>query len=111
MLTTLVIAVAITSCAANVPQANNDSIRVLSWNISGDAFVSKPREFRSLLRWANPDVVLLDEVAPTASEDELRKSLDDLRPDAEERTCLPMCWNNMTWSQVPRRKQVNIAPC
>jgi hypothetical protein len=72
---------------ADEPQISGDSIRVLSWNISGDAFVSEQREFRSLLRWADPDVVLLDEVQPSANKSDLLKSLDAMRPDI-----------NNTWS-------------
>ena len=42
----------------------DERIRVVSWNISGDAFASEPQAFESLLRWANPHVVLLDEFFP-----------------------------------------------
>lgn len=69
---------------ANEPKVSDDSIRVLSWNISGDAFVSEQREFRSLLRWADPDVVLLDEVQPSANKSDLLKSFDALRPDIDD---------------------------
>lgn len=56
----------------------------MSWNVSDDAFVSEQRVFRSLLLWADPDVVLLDEVAPSASDEQLKKSLVALRPGEKE---------------------------
>jgi endonuclease/exonuclease/phosphatase family metal-dependent hydrolase len=62
----------------------DETVRVLSWNISGDAFVSEQRIFQSLLLWANPDVVLLDEVAPSANDEELRKSLAALDSDEKK---------------------------
>jgi len=57
----------------------DETIRVLSWNISGDAFVAEQSEFRSLLRWGNPDVVLLDEVSPRADPAELKNALTNPR--------------------------------
>lgn len=55
-------------------------IRILSWNISDDAFVSDPAKFTALLLRSDPDMLLLDEVAPSASADQLRKTLVNLRP-------------------------------
>ena len=66
------------SMADELP-TTDEEIRVMSWNVSDDAFVSEQRAFRSLLLWADPDVVLLDEVAPSASIEELNRSLDALR--------------------------------
>ncbi len=60
--------------------SSDEKFRILSWNISGDAFVAKQSDFRSLLRWGDPDVVLLDEVAPSASLSELTKAITGLRP-------------------------------
>lgn len=57
-----------------------EGVRVLSWNIAVDAFVAEPEEFQSLLGWADPDVVLLDEVAPTADVEKLQHALTRLRP-------------------------------
>ena len=62
-------------------EAADEKFRVLSWNISGDAFVNEQSDFHSLLRWGDPDVVLLDEVAPSADPSELTKALTDLRAD------------------------------
>jgi hypothetical protein len=67
------------------PQPSDDSIRVLSWNISGDAYTSQQQEFLALLRWADPDVVLLDEVDPSTNDTQLAKSLGGLRPDIDEK--------------------------
>lgn len=65
--------------AGNVPASDQD-IRILSWNISADAYIAEPVEFGALLRWGDPDVVLLDEVAPSADVSQLTKSLMALRP-------------------------------
>jgi len=62
-------------------KAADENFRVLSWNISGDAFVNEQSDFHSLLSWGNPDVVLLDEVAPSADPSELIKALTGLRAD------------------------------
>jgi hypothetical protein len=70
----------ITLAPVNVHATGDGQFRILSWNISSDAFVNEPSEFRSLLRWADPDVVLLDEVAPSADPSELIKVLTGLRP-------------------------------
>lgn len=66
------------SSADNLARAE-DSFRVLSWNISADAFVAEQSEFHALLKWGNPDVVLLDEVSPSADPSELTKALSGLR--------------------------------
>ena len=62
----------------------DDGIRIMSWNVSDDAFVSEPRIFQALLGWADPDVVLLDEVAPSASGEQLIHALDSVRSDRRE---------------------------
>jgi len=36
-----------------------EGLRILSWNISNNAFEEEAEEFQSLLRWADPDIVLL----------------------------------------------------
>ena len=61
-----------------------EPIRILSWNISDDAFVSEPRAFRSLLLWANADVVLLDEVDPDADPEDLADAFAIIRPDEDQ---------------------------
>ena len=62
----------------------DERIRVVSWNISGDAFASEPQAFESLLVWANPHVVLLDEVDPSADPEKLVSALSAIRPDEDE---------------------------
>ena len=59
-------------------------LRILSWNISNDAFMAEHEEFQSLLLWAAPDIVLLDEVDPAADIGKLREALARLRPDMDE---------------------------
>jgi hypothetical protein len=63
--------------------ASDETFRILSWNISGDAFVAEQSEFRSLLRWGDPDVVLLDEVDPSADPSELTLAITGLRPGSD----------------------------
>ncbi len=57
------------SCASTDRLPNRDAnITVLSWNISGNAFATHPSDFQALLRYAEPDIVLLDEVDPTKTD-------------------------------------------
>jgi hypothetical protein len=64
-------------------EQSNRGIRIMSWNISDDAFVSNPAAFGALLRRADPDILLLDEVAPAADAQQLRRTLTGLRPGNE----------------------------
>jgi len=50
-------------------------VRVFSWNVSDDAFVKDPAAFRALVRKARADILLLDEVAPTTNEQQIRAAL------------------------------------
>ena len=77
-------ALASASGVADESAAIGEGVRILSWNISDDAFVSEQQAFQSLLLWADPDVLLLDEVAPSADTGPLRKALAALRPDDDE---------------------------
>jgi len=70
---------AIALSLVDVFATTDEKFRILSWNISNDAFVAEQPDFRSLLRWGDPDVVLLDEVAPSADPVELIKALTGLR--------------------------------
>ena len=79
-----VLAISSAYSIADEAKDSGDRIRVLSWNISGDAFVSEQREFQSLLSWADPDLVLLDEVQPSAKGADLLKSFDTLHPNTDE---------------------------
>jgi endonuclease/exonuclease/phosphatase family metal-dependent hydrolase len=59
-------------------------LRVLSWNVSLDAFEDEPVIFHALLTWAAPDLVLLDEVDPQANLGIVRDALAALTPDRSE---------------------------
>ena len=65
----------------DAPATGVSDIRVLSWNISSDAFVRRPDDFQALLRLADADVLLLDEVRPGADERKLRKVLDAVQSE------------------------------
>jgi endonuclease/exonuclease/phosphatase family metal-dependent hydrolase len=54
---------------------NNQGFRILSWNVSEDAFVENKPEFRALVKFNQPDILLLDEVSPGATEMLLREAL------------------------------------
>lgn len=69
---------ALDTSRAAAPAAATAGLRVLSWNVSNDAFVRDPDAFRALMRKARPDVLLLDEVAPQTTEAQLRKALAGL---------------------------------
>lgn len=62
-----------------------DTLRVFSWNVSLDAFEDEPAIFRALLAWAEPDVVLLDEVHPEADLGVVRDALAALHPGQDVR--------------------------
>ncbi len=59
-------------------------VRILSWNISDDSFVTHPAEFRALVLRANADVLLLDEVSPLADIDRLNDVIANLRSKDDE---------------------------
>jgi hypothetical protein len=82
----IVLALAFTSALALADDGpdTDAAVRILSWNISDDAFVAEPEIFQSLLRWADPDIVLLDEVSPSADIAQLRVALEGLRPGENE---------------------------
>lgn len=50
-------------------------MRVLSWNVSSNAFVRDPVAFAAMVRRARPDILLLDEVNRSTNEDQLREAL------------------------------------
>lgn len=67
---------------ANAPGhgATRETMRVLSWNVSSDAFSREPAAFRAMLTRAGADVVLLDEVGPATTDAQLRAALAGRRP-------------------------------
>lgn len=50
-------------------QRGEDELRVVVWNVSSGQFTREPAPFRRVLRALSPDVVLLDEVPPDATDD------------------------------------------
>lgn len=85
-MTLVILGIAFASAFANADgsRATAGAVRVLSWNISGKAFVTEPQAFRALLAWADPDVVLLDEVLPSVDPEVLVDVLETLRPAEDE---------------------------
>ena len=55
------------------------TFRALVWNVHGSSFVKAPADFRAVVRAVDPDILLLDEVAGSSSEQELRGSLRGIR--------------------------------
>lgn len=64
--------------AVNGATKPDHDVRVLSWNVSEDGFVRDPAAFRALVRRADPDILLLDEVSPSATDTQLRDVLPEL---------------------------------
>lgn len=60
------------------------SVRVVSWNVTSDAFVRDPAAFRRLMRRAQADILLLDEVAPSTNVLQIRAALAGLQSDRTE---------------------------
>lgn len=79
----LALAVAWQLALVDAPATTDSGTRVLSWNISSDAFVRHPEQFQALLRRADADILLLDEVRPVADAGKLAIVLADLEPGAE----------------------------
>lgn len=61
------------------PRPPGTSFRVLSWNVSRSGFVERPDDFRVLVRLADPDLLILDEVDGEHTADDLRAALRRLR--------------------------------
>ncbi|HTV00187.1 MAG TPA: endonuclease/exonuclease/phosphatase family protein [Luteitalea sp.] len=57
--------------------AQTATFRVLSWNISSSAVVRDPAAFRAIVTRANPDILLLDEVAPAVTDAQVRAALPE----------------------------------
>ena len=55
--------------------STGEGVRLLSWNVSSDAFVRDPATFRALLTKADADILLFDEVSPATTEAQLRAVL------------------------------------
>jgi endonuclease/exonuclease/phosphatase family metal-dependent hydrolase len=77
-LVTAVLAITVGACAQTGGEGSEDHVRVLAWNVSRDAFVRDPEAFAAVVRKARADVLLLDEVAPSTNEGQLRETLAGL---------------------------------
>jgi hypothetical protein len=58
-----------------------EGIRVLSWNVQEDSFVTHQTEFRALMRRADANIWLLDEVAPWTDADQIEEAI--LQPGSD----------------------------
>lgn len=61
------------------PRPAGTSFRVLSWNVSRSGFLEHRDDFRALVRVADPDLLILDEVDGEHTPDELRAALRGIR--------------------------------
>jgi endonuclease/exonuclease/phosphatase (EEP) superfamily protein YafD len=80
----LVLILATGFAMADESSAVDTGFRVLSWNISDDAFVSNQAGFLSLLQRARPDILLLDEVSPAADIGLLQLALGGLASEPDK---------------------------
>ena len=76
-----VLALAVAACAETGATRAEGSVSVLSWNVSSDAFLRDPAAFQAIVRRAGVDILLLDEVAPSTNETQLREALGGLVSD------------------------------
>lgn len=67
---------------ADSPLEANEEIRVLSWNVAEDSFVTHQAEFRALILRADADIWLFDEVAPWTDAEQLERVLAEPGSDA-----------------------------
>jgi Endonuclease/Exonuclease/phosphatase family len=80
----LAVAVACGMAVADELSEHVAGVRILSWNISDDSFVTHAAEFRALIFRANADVLLLDEVSPSAKIDRLNEVIANLRSEDDK---------------------------
>ena len=96
----------LTACGSSSPSPEtSSSFAVLSWNISGDAFASHPHEFRALLAYAAPDIVLLDEVDPKTTAAQLLAALPP-RKSASHRDTANNPWHISFGTSGGRQRDV-----
>lgn len=74
---TLILLLQVMPLAASEP---DESFRVVSWNVSGDSFVTHSVSFRAVMNYTRPDVLLLDEVFPGTGEAALQQVLFAVDP-------------------------------
>ena len=68
---------------AYADQEPDRSFRLVSWNISGDSFVTHGDSFLAIMRHTRPDVLVLDEVLPSATSGQLQEMLTKIDPQDE----------------------------
>ena len=61
-------------------QADSHTFRLVSWNISGDSFMTHKESFRAIMRHTNPDVLVLDEVLPSVGAAQIQEVLSGIDP-------------------------------
>ena len=83
------VVVALASCGGSrsidraAPSGATRGFRALQWNVSGDAWTRHAAEARAVLRHADPDLFILDEVDPALGESGVRAMLGGLRGAAD----------------------------
>ncbi len=65
--------------AQQLPQSEQ-TLRLVSWNTSGNTFVTNKDSFRAIMLHTRPDILVLDEVLPSATAEQLREVLDGIDP-------------------------------
>lgn len=84
-----------------MPRAEGTTLRVLSWNVAREQFFESPERTARLLRQADPDVLLLDEMDPAATPEALTALLDSALPG------LP--WQAVLGREAGNRERGSIA--
>ena len=74
------VVVLVLACHSAFAEAD-DGFRILSWNVSEHAFVKHGAAFRSLVRLSEADILLLDEVSPDATREDLQAALSGPEED------------------------------
>jgi len=80
----LTIALTANLAAANESPVDIEQVRVMSWNVSKDSFVTDTAGFQAVLRRSEADILLFDEVSPRADIGQLRNVLVGLNPAQKE---------------------------
>jgi len=65
------------------PSASSAGFRLLEWNVSDSAWIRHRGASRALLRFADPDIIVLVQVASGMTEGDIRDMLDGLRGPAD----------------------------
>ena len=77
-------AAVLAACLAGIPPAEQrPGIRLLQWNVSDSAWVKRADLSRAVLRHADPDIVVLVQVAPAIDAGTIRSMLTGLRGPAD----------------------------